>query len=61
MLEDYNRAAKRGKLAPEIEFRGKAIDADAFFARIKPEIFKEVRTRNSADSAIPARHSAQYR
>lgn len=49
MLEDYNRAAKRGKLAPEIEFRGKAIDADAFFARIKPEIFKEVRTRNSPD------------
>jgi hypothetical protein len=49
MLEDYNRATKRGKLAPEIEFHGQLIDADAVFARMKPEIFKEVRMRNSSD------------
>jgi hypothetical protein len=39
MLEDYNRATKRGKLAPEVEIRGRMIDADSCFAQMKPEIF----------------------
>ncbi|MFZ0712254.1 MAG: C39 family peptidase, partial [Terrimicrobiaceae bacterium] len=49
MVEDYNRATKRGKLAPEIELSGQMIDADACFAKMKPEIFKEVRMKNTAD------------
>jgi hypothetical protein len=49
MLEDYNRATKRGKLAPEIELSGQIIDADSLFSRVKPEIFKEVRMKSTAD------------
>ena len=49
MLEDYNRATKRGKLAPEVELPIQMIDADSCFAQMKPEIFKEVRMKNSAD------------
>ena len=49
ILEDYNRATKRGKLAPEIELNGQMIDADVCFAKMKPEIFKEVRMKNTAD------------
>ncbi|MET0254019.1 MAG: C39 family peptidase [Terrimicrobiaceae bacterium] len=49
MLEDYNRATKRGKLAPEVEIRGQMIDADSCLGQMKPEIFKEVRMKNSAD------------
>lgn len=49
MLEDYNRAAKHGKLAPEVELPGRIIDPDSCFAQMKPEIFKEVRMKSSAD------------
>ena len=49
MLEDYNRATKRGKLAPEVELPGRIIDPDSCFAQMKPEIFKEVRMKSSAD------------
>jgi hypothetical protein len=49
MLEDYNRATKRGKLAPEVELPRQMIDADSWFAQMKPEIFKQVRMKNSAD------------
>ncbi len=49
MLEDYNRATKRGKLAPEVELPGRMIDADSCFSQMKPEIFKEVRMKSSAD------------
>ena len=49
MLEDYNRATKRGKLAPEVELPIQMIDPDSCFAQMKPEIFKEVRMKNSAD------------
>jgi hypothetical protein len=47
MLDDYNRATKRGKLAPEVVISGP--DADACFAQMKPEIYKEARMKNSAD------------
>ena len=49
MLEDYNRATKRGKLAPEVELTGQMIDADSYFSRMNPEILKEVRMKSSAD------------
>ncbi len=48
IIDDYNRAAKRGKLAPEIPLPY-AADADTFFARVKPEIYKEVRMKSVAD------------
>ncbi len=49
MVGDYNRATKRGKLAPEVQLGGRIIDVDEVFARIKPEIYKEVRLKRTAD------------
>jgi hypothetical protein len=49
MLEDYNRATKRGKLAREVELPRGMIDAELCFAQMKPEILKEVRMKSSAD------------
>jgi hypothetical protein len=48
IVDDYNRATKRGKLAPEIPLPY-AADANAFFSQVKPEIYKEVRTKSVAD------------
>ena len=49
IIDDYNRATKRGKLAPEVTIPGHAADADAFFSQMKPEIYKEVRMKSTAD------------
>ena len=49
MLEDYNRATKRGKLAPEIKLSGPVIDVDACFSQMRPELLKEARMKSSAD------------
>lgn len=49
MVDDYNRATKRGKLAPEVELGSRIIDVDQVFAQIKPEIYKEVRVKKTAD------------
>ncbi|HEY5707513.1 MAG TPA: C39 family peptidase [Terrimicrobiaceae bacterium] len=49
MLETYNRATKRGKLAPEVAFSGQIINMDSCFGQMKPEILKEVRMKSSAD------------
>ena len=48
LVDDYNRATKRGKLAPKIPLPY-AADSDAFFSQVKPEIYKEVRTKSAAD------------
>lgn len=48
MVDDYNRAAKRAKVPP-VELGGRLIDADAVFAQMKPEIFREVRLKKSSD------------
>ena len=48
MLEDYNRAAKRAK-QPEIQLGGYVIDMDACYAQMKPEIYKEIRLKKTAD------------
>ncbi|HEY5811078.1 MAG TPA: hypothetical protein VIT23_00300 [Terrimicrobiaceae bacterium] len=48
-IDDYNRATKRGKLASEIRLDDEVEDADAFFSQMKPEIYKEVRMKKSAD------------
>jgi hypothetical protein len=49
MLEDYNRATKRGKLAPEVKVTGPVIDVDACYSQMSPEILKEARMKSSAD------------
>lgn len=49
MVEDYNRATKRGKLAPEIQLGNRVIDVDEVFSQIKPDIYREVRLKKSAD------------
>jgi hypothetical protein len=51
VVDDYNRATKRGKLAPEVAISGYSLDPDAFFTQMKPEIYKEVRMKNDADFA----------
>lgn len=49
IIDDYNRATKRGKLAPEVIVSPYATDADAFFSQLKPSIYKEVRMKSAAD------------
>ncbi len=48
LVDDYNRATKRGKLAPELPLPY-ATNADAFFSQVKPDIYKEVRMKSAAD------------
>ena len=48
IIDDYNRATKRGKLAPELPLLT-AADGEAFFSQLKPEIYKEVRMKSTAD------------
>lgn len=49
LIEDYNRATRRGKLAPEIQLSGRVIDVGECFARMKPEIYRELRLKKKAD------------
>ena len=48
LIDDYNRATKGGKLAPELPLPYVA-DSDAFFSQVKPEIYKQVRMKSAAD------------
>jgi hypothetical protein len=48
MVDDYNRAAKRAK-AKEVVLGNRIIDVDEVFLQMKPEIYKEVRLKKSAD------------
>lgn len=48
MIEDYNRAAKRAK-EPEVKLGGRVVDISACYQQMKPEIFREVRLKKSAD------------
>lgn len=47
MISDYNRATKRGKLAPEIGTNYTSLDD--YYVKMKPEILKEVRLKKTAD------------
>lgn len=47
MISDYNRATKRGKLAPEISTS--LDDLDSYYATMDPQILKEVRLKQKAD------------
>ena len=49
LIEDYNRATKRGKLAPEVNLAGQLIDIEAYLAQMNSEILKEVRLKSGAD------------
>ncbi len=49
IIDDYNRATKRGKLAPEVAIAGYGVGADAFFAQMKPDIYREVRMKSTSD------------
>jgi hypothetical protein len=46
LIADYNRQAKRGNRAEPIEIEGHTIDIKAVYASMKPDILREVRTRN---------------
>lgn len=46
-IADYNRATKRGKLAPEIPPNIYVVEE--IYRRMKPELYKEVRLKQSAD------------
>ena len=48
LVDDYNRATKRGKLSAELRLPY-ATDSDTFFAQVKPEIYKEARMKSAAD------------
>lgn len=47
LLDDYNRAAKKGKRAPEVT--GSYQTLDDYYKRMKPDIYKEVRLKKTAD------------
>jgi Peptidase_C39 like family len=47
LVDDYNRATKRGKLAPEIPLPYVS-DVDVFFSHVNPQLYKEVRMKRSA-------------
>ena len=47
-VDDYNRATKGGKLAPELTVPYSA-GGDIFFSQVKPEIYKQVRMKSAAD------------
>jgi Peptidase_C39 like family len=49
VIDDYNRATKRGKLAPEVTIPAYATDADEFFSQVNPQIYKAVRLKSTAD------------
>ena len=49
LIEDYNRATKRGKLAPEITLSGRVIDVGKCYEKMNPEIYKELRLKKNAD------------
>lgn len=51
LIEDYNRLAKRGHRAAEIDISNRQIDAQAIYAQMKPELLREVRTRNKSEAS----------
>ena len=49
VMTDYNRAAKRGKTAPEVPISGQRIDMSEVMHAVRPDLFKEVRMKKVAD------------
>lgn len=49
LIEDYNRATRRGKLAPEIKLGGSFIDVGECYAQMDPALYREIRLKKTAD------------
>lgn len=49
LVNDYNRATRRGKIAPEVKVDQRMVDFEECFAQFQPELFREVRLKKSAD------------
>jgi hypothetical protein len=49
LITDYNRAAKKGDRAPQIEDPGNMIDVGAVYRQMKLEVLRDVRTKNRSD------------
>lgn len=49
VMADYNRATKRGKVAPEVPLGGSVIDMDVCLSTVQPELYKQVRLKKTAD------------
>ena len=47
MVDDYNRATKRGKIAPEVSTSYR--DLDSYYEKFQPALLKEVRLKKAAD------------
>ncbi len=50
LVKEYNRAAKRGKRAPEIDTSGPVLDVSVIYGKMKPELLREARNRNKSDT-----------
>jgi hypothetical protein len=49
LVNDYNRAARRGRQAPEIKLVGHVIDVPSLYRQMKPDVLKAARSHNPAD------------
>ena len=50
LVKEYNRIAKRGKRAEEIDTSDKTLDVMAIYSQMKPDILGEARTKNKSDT-----------
>ena len=48
LIEDYNRAAKRGSRAPAVPDPGRMLDVGAVMGAMKPDLLREVRNKGDA-------------
>jgi Peptidase_C39 like family len=48
MIADYNRHARRGKRAPEIDTSGAILDVGQIYGRMNVDVLREVRTKNKS-------------
>lgn len=49
MVADYNRATRRGKLAPEVQLDSPTIDVAAVYAAMNPSIYRDLRMKMTSD------------
>ena len=50
IIKDYNRIAKRGKQASEIDLSNHLLNVTAIYAQMKPDVLREARTKNKSDT-----------
>jgi len=49
MVDEYNRATRHGKVAPEVTLSGNMIEVSEVFAKMQPELYKQVRMKKTSD------------